>query len=75
MAFLALLYLGYLAGNLVVRFLGVNLLNLLLEGIQFLTDAAGFLLLSLTLANLSDGILNLLVAFLQKFCCLLLWLW
>ena len=68
MALLALLNLGYLTGNLVIRFLGVNLLNLLFEGIEFLTDAAGFLLLCLTLSNLSDGILNLLVTFLQEFC-------
>ena len=38
MALLALLDLGNLAGNLVVRFLSVNLLDLLLEGIEFLTD-------------------------------------
>lgn len=44
MPLLALLNLGYLAGYLVIRFLGVNLLNLLFEGIEFLTDAAGFLL-------------------------------
>lgn len=68
MPLLALLNLGYLAGYLVIRFLGVNLLNLLFEGIEFLTDAAGFLLLCLTLSNLSDGILNLLVTFLQEFC-------
>ena len=72
MALLALLDLGNLAGNLVVRFLGVNLLDLLLEGIEFLTDATGFLLLRLTLSNLSDGILNLLVALLQQFGCFLL---
>ena len=41
MAFLALLYLGYLASYLVVSLLGVNLLYLLLEGIEFLADAAG----------------------------------
>lgn len=64
MALLALLNLGYLPSYLVIRFLGVNLLNLLLEGIKFLADAAGFLLLRLTLSNLSDGILYLLVALL-----------
>ena len=72
MALFALLDLGNLAGNLVVRFLSVNLLDLLLEGIEFLTDATGFLLLRLTLSNLSDGILNLLVALLQEFCSFLL---
>ena len=72
MALLALLNLGYLPGYLVIRFLGVNLLNLLLEGIKFLADAAGFLLLRLTLSNLSDGILYLLVALLQEFGSLLL---
>ncbi len=55
-----------------IRFLGVNLLNLLLEGFKLLTDAAGLLLLRLTLSNLSDGILYLLVALLQQFGCFLL---
>ena len=61
MSFLALLNLGYLAGNLVIRFLGVNLLNFLFESFEFLTDTASFLLFCLTLSNLSYGILNLLL--------------
>ena len=72
MALLALLNLGYLLGYLIIRFLGVNLLIFLFEGIKFLTDAAGLLLLRLTLSNLSDGILNLLVALLQQFGCFLI---
>ena len=67
MAFFALLDLSYLAGNFIIGLLRINFLNLLLEGIKFLTDAAGLLLLRLTLSNLSDGILNLLVALLQEF--------
>lgn len=42
MALFALLNLGYLAGNFVIGLLGINFLNLLLEGIKFLTDTAGF---------------------------------
>ena len=72
MTFLALLYLGYLAGNLVIIVLGVYLLHLLLEGVELLTDAFGLFFLGLTLTNLSDGILYLFVALLEKFLCLLL---
>lgn len=72
MALLALLYLSYLASYLVIVLLGVYLLHLLLEGIEFLADALGLLLLRLTLTNLSDGILYLLVALLQEFLGLLL---
>ena len=44
MALFALLNLGYLAGNFVIGLLGINFLNLLLEGIKFLTDTACYFL-------------------------------
>ena len=72
MAFLALLYLSYLASYLVIVLLGVYLLHLLLEGIELLADALGLLLLRLILTDLSDGVLYLLVALLQEFLGLLL---
>lgn len=71
MSFLALLYLCYLAGYLVVILLGVDVLHLFLEGIQLLTYALGLLLLGLLLAYFSYGVLYLFVALLQQFLCLL----
>lgn len=61
MSFLALLYLCYLAGYLVVILLGVDVLHLFFEGIQLLTYALGLLLLCLLLAYLAYGVLYLLL--------------
>ena len=68
MALFALLNLGYLAGNFVIGLLGINFLNLLLEGIKFLTDPAGFFFFSLAFFDFPDGVLDSLVTFFQKFC-------
>lgn len=68
MALFALLNLGYLAGNFVIGLLGVNFLNLLLEGIKFLTDTAGFFFFSLAFFDFPDGVFDSLVTFFQKFC-------
>ena len=68
MALFALLNLGYLAGNFVIGLLGINFLNLLLEGIKFLTDTAGFFFFSLAFFDFPDGVFDSLVTFFQKFC-------
>ena len=72
MALLALLYLTDLAGDGLVVVARVDGVEFLLEGVQFFARLAGALLLGLCLADLADGVLDLLVALAQQFLGLLL---
>ena len=71
-ALLAFHYLAHLLLNKVVGRLSVNLADILLEGVQLFTQTLRLLLLSLTLAYLAYGILDIAIALFEQFLSLLL---
>ena len=67
LSLLASLDLCHLTGYLLILFSGIDIGNLILESVQLLANAACFFFLSLTLTDLTDGILNAFVALSEQF--------